>query len=314
MDSALRPMSTSEVLDRTFHLYRTHFVTLAGIGVLLPALFLILELAFLRFGYVAGSTNSQPTTDDVGLTMLFTACYILVFIFGYSLVSGAAFHAVSRLHLGRQVTIVESYKKVFRRFPTVFRLVFSISVRAMGPFVAAFIILIGIVMGLRTVIGSMGRSAAIASVVVAMLTTFLLALVWTIYIYIKYSMSVAACLAEKLRTREALKRSRFLTQQARLRIFLVFLLMGIIGLALRYAFTAPSQYYSFMHDGKLTVPWAILEYLGGFAAAALAGPISTIAIVLIYYDQRVRKEAFDLQFMMENLDQHPQEQAAMSAT
>jgi hypothetical protein len=32
------------------------------------------------------------------------------------------------------------------------------------------------------------------------------------------------------------------------------------------------------------------------------GPIGTIAFSLVYYDQRVRKEAFDLQLMMSTLD------------
>lgn len=315
MNSALRPMSTSEVLDRTFYLYRTHFATLAGIGVLLPALYLILELTFLRFGYVAGSANSTPSSNDVALTMLYFACAVLTFVFGYSLVSGATFHAVSRLHLGQQTTIAESYAKVFLRFPTVFRLVVTVFIRAiMGPLAAAVLALIVFAMGFRMILGSIGRTAALASALVTVLGTFLLALVWTLYICIKYSMSVAACLAEKLGAKDALKRSRFLTQQARLRIFLIFLLMGIIGLALNYALTAPSQVYSFMHGGKVTIPWAIWEYLGGFAASVLAGPISTIAIILVYYDQRIRKEAFDLQFMMESLDRHPQEQPAVSAT
>lgn len=315
MNSALRPMSTSELLDRTFHLYRTHFAVFAGIGALLPALYLMMELAFLRFGYVAGSANPMPTANDVAMTMLYVSCAVLIFVFGYSLVSGAVFHAVSRLHLGQQVTIVESYKEVFTRFPTVLRLIITVFIRAIiGPLCVAFLTLVGVLMSLRAVIGSMGRTAAFAGVLVAVLGTFLLAGIWTLYICIKYSMSVTACLAEKLPARDALKRSRFLTQQARLRIFLIFLLMGIIGLALNYALTAPSLVYAFMHDGKLTVPWAIWEYLGGFAASVLAGPISTIAIVLVYYDQRIRKEAFDLQFMMESLNHHPQEQTAMSAT
>jgi len=33
----------------------------------------------------------------------------------------------------------------------------------------------------------------------------------------------------------------------------------------------------------------------------LAGPISTIAVALMYYDQRIRKEAFDLQWMMDSI-------------
>jgi hypothetical protein len=309
MDSALRPMSTSEVLDRTFHLYRNHFITLAGIGILLPALYLILQLMFLHFGYVAGSADSQSDVDYVPLTLFYAVCTVVIFVFGYSLVSGATFHAVSRLHLGQRVTILECYRKVCSRFPTVFRIVISLCIRAIGPFVASFFGFVALGMALRRMVGSLGRSALPVIIASVWILVFA-ALFWTLYIYIKYSMSVAACMAEKLRAREALKRSRFLTKKTKWRIFLVFLLMGIIGVALNYAFTAPSEYYSLEHNGKLTVSWAIWEYVGGFLAGTLAGPISTIAITLVYYDQRVRKEAFDLQFMLENLNElQPQHNA-----
>jgi hypothetical protein len=45
----------------------------------------------------------------------------------------------------------------------------------------------------------------------------------------------------------------------------------------------------------------------------VANPIATIAIALIYYDQRVRKEAFDLQLMMEAIGQQ-QPSPAMAVT
>lgn len=45
MDSFLRPMSTSEILDRTFNLYRNNFLLFAGIAVLPAAMELILRLA-----------------------------------------------------------------------------------------------------------------------------------------------------------------------------------------------------------------------------------------------------------------------------
>jgi hypothetical protein len=32
------------------------------------------------------------------------------------------------------------------------------------------------------------------------------------------------------------------------------------------------------------------------------GPLATIAFSLVYYDERVRKEAFDLQLMMTTID------------
>jgi hypothetical protein len=39
-----------------------------------------------------------------------------------------------------------------------------------------------------------------------------------------------------------------------------------------------------------------------FISQCLVGPLVTIAFSLVYYDERVRKEAFDLQLMMDTLD------------
>src|SRR5258708_5060049 len=44
MDSTLRPMSTSQVLDRTFYLYGKNFVLFMGIALVAPALSLISRL------------------------------------------------------------------------------------------------------------------------------------------------------------------------------------------------------------------------------------------------------------------------------
>ena len=52
-----------------------------------------------------------------------------------------------------------------------------------------------------------------------------------------------------------------------------------------------------------SIPIAIWQYLSGFVAGTIAGPIATIALALLYYDERVRKEAFDLQLMMEAMGQ-----------
>ncbi|HVG90042.1 MAG TPA: hypothetical protein VNB54_01010, partial [Alphaproteobacteria bacterium] len=50
----------------------------------------------------------------------------------------------------------------------------------------------------------------------------------------------------------------------------------------------------------------LLSNAGSFVASALAGPISTIAVALMYYDQRIRKEAFDLQWMMDSMEHSSQ--------
>ena len=56
------------------------------------------------------------------------------------------------------------------------------------------------------------------------------------------------------------------------------------------------------------------EIVAGFCASTLAGPIATISIALIYYDERVRKEAFDLQLMMEAVGMQQPAQARAAGT
>jgi len=54
-------------------------------------------------------------------------------------------------------------------------------------------------------------------------------------------------------------------------------------------------------------------HIANFLGGAMAGPVTTIALVLVYYDQRVRKEAFDLQVMMESVAPASPVQAATAA-
>jgi len=57
-----------------------------------------------------------------------------------------------------------------------------------------------------------------------------------------------------------------------------------------------------------------MSALGNFASTSLVGPLLTIALTLIYYDERVRKEGFDLQLMMSTLEGGAPNAAAPAGT
>jgi membrane-anchored glycerophosphoryl diester phosphodiesterase (GDPDase) len=126
------------------------------------------------------------------------------------------------------------------------------------------------------------------------------ATVWSIRIFCRNSLAVPACLLERLPARQALKRSRWLTKKSLGRHFLVFLLTGLLAGALFYAFLVPGMFAAGKIPTAIIIGW---QALAAFAALALSFPIGTIATSLLYYDQRVRKEAFDLQLMMETMTQ-----------
>ena len=49
--------------------------------------------------------------------------------------------------------------------------------------------------------------------------------------------------------------------------------------------------------------WALIAFqFGGTMTQSVVAPVMTIAIALVYFDERVRKEAFDLTQMMQQLD------------
>jgi hypothetical protein len=56
---------------------------------------------------------------------------------------------------------------------------------------------------------------------------------------------------------------------------------------------------------QLRVLFTVLMQVGNFIGSALVAPVSTIGFALFYYDLRVRKEAFDLQMMMQAIGADP---------
>ena len=54
------------------------------------------------------------------------------------------------------------------------------------------------------------------------------------------------------------------------------------------------------------IAFIVVVHVAGFVADSLTGPFAAIGISLLYYDERVRKEAFDLHLMMSSLGAAPQ--------
>lgn len=307
MDTALRPMSAGLVLDRTFQIYRSHFAVLAGVGMLLPALLLLLRLAFVPLGYPP--RNGTVVRDPVLFWTLFleySGSWVLVYMIGHALTGAATVYAVSKLHLGETVTIAECYRKTLPRFWSVLRIAWNIYLRFAGAGLATYIACVLVLVGWAAVSAIAMAGAAkglfVTLAVILGIAAGLAGLFWMCYLYAKYCLAVPACVVEALPARPALRRSRFLAKGSIRKIILIYLLMFILSLALSIVLWLPGQLYLAFFRRSYLIP-ILLKSLGSFVAGVLAGPIGTIAVALVYYDQRIRKEAFDLQWMMESMGQ-----------
>ncbi|HEX3584973.1 MAG TPA: glycerophosphoryl diester phosphodiesterase membrane domain-containing protein, partial [Candidatus Angelobacter sp.] len=281
MELALRPMSTSQVLDRTFHLYRNHFVLLAGIGSLLPAMLLVMQLAFIPLGFPPRATAKTAPEALVILLLGYFCCYGVIYLVGTALAGGATVVGVSKLHLGQGVTIGEAYKQVFSRFWRIVGVIVLLGLIVFGSLFVGEVIAIVVItfsVGSTAIFARGGGAMMGIGVVVAVIwavAIFLGAVGAALFFYSKLALAIPACILEQLPVGVALRRSWCLTKGSVGRIMLVNLLTWVLSAVLGLALTVPGQVLAATLPTKAQLLGLVLQHLGGFIAGVVAGPIAT---------------------------------------
>jgi hypothetical protein len=258
MTDALRPLSTGELVDRAFSLYRTHFALFFGIFAV-PHLS-VLALQCLGFVY---QTPGKPT-----LWSVWSMGALLLGVVAAAASQAATVIAVSQVHLDRPASVMDSFSRVKSQ-------IFGVA-------------------GLSLAIGFLVALACIALIVPGILLA------------VKWSLAVPAKVLEGKSVGEAMSRSSQLSKGDRDRIFLVWILFILfslgLALVLRLPVEAAAGVKSIFALQRAAAIYRIALQVTVFISQSLVGPLATIAFSLIYYDERVRKEAFDLQLMMDTLD------------
>jgi ABC-type multidrug transport system fused ATPase/permease subunit len=264
MATTLRPLSTGELLDRTFFLYRNYFVLFVGIFAL-PNL-CVLAFQCLAFAFVTPGTNIRnPLT-----TIVFALIAALLSMVVAAASQAATVVAVSQVHLDRPAGVMDSFSKVQNQIVGVI----GLSLR------------VGILVGLWS----------------------LLFIVPGILKAIEWSLAVPAKVLEDKSAGEAMSRSSDLSQGNRGRIFVIWFLFFVLSIGVSMLLQWPVQIAARVGTGTVSRAqhvasvWQVASLVASFFAQCLVGPLATIAFSLVYYDERVRKEAFDLQLMMTTID------------
>lgn len=258
----LRPLSLGEILDRTFTLYRKNFLLFFGIAAIPQVLTLPISLIFLFLQpqRVPGANPFAIFTDPTVLVG-----YFVLFIVGtiaYIFYQGATTIGVWEIYLGRQITIGQALGKISGRFLS----------------------LLGVViLNLLAVLGCT-----------------LLLVIPGIYMTCRLATCVPNALIEEKGGGAALSRSFRLTKGFAGRAFMIcvvyVVIASIVGLLFDLPFTA--MIASAAGDPGMVRVWTAVMQVSSQIGAALALPILLIGVSVFYYDLRVRKEAFDIQLMM----------------
>ena len=275
MVTVLRPLSTGELLDRTFHLYRNHFTMFLGISALPQLVVLALQLG-LSFMILQRALTGLAGAIVIGAGTVFVigfASYIAV-----EISHAATIMAVSHLHLERSTSIALAY---------------SSAKSSMGRVIGiSFAVAIGIGIG------------------------FLLLVIPGIYLALAWSLAIPVTVLEGGGLNATLNRSAHLTKGSRGRIFVIFLLIGVlavvVSMVIQFGLLLPVGLLGIHDRASLAALEHALQAAGSFLSTSLVGSLGSIALTLVYYDLRVRKEGFDLQLMMSTLQ--PSEQTLSAAT
>jgi hypothetical protein len=311
--SQLRPLGLGELLDRTFAYYRRHFWLFVGI-MALPQVLTVL------FGMMMTALEPRPmipiqSPDPLavlrqlgpllaGLFAFVTAFSIGRFIV-YGVALGATTEALSEVHLGRPASVRGAYAKLRGRVGSLIGLIVLLIL--IGAAVYTFVFAASIVMAfiLGVLIGAVaGHLAGLTLTLVVGLTmvvTMVGAFVLGSAFLLRYGVAVPALVLENLSATQALRRSAMLTQGFRWNIFLILLLMIMINAVVVMLFQGPFLVAgAVLRHGLGVMPaWLRAPYvISAGLAGALSGPLLMIALSLVYYDTRVRKEGFDLEMML----------------
>lgn len=309
MNNALRPMTTGELLDRTFSLYRNNFLLFAGIAALAALVLVAATVALLALGFTVPTPGAQidPQTFFKKLAVYFSVI-ALFYLIGASFATGATIYAVSKVYLEQPVNISESYGRVFPRLGRIIGIVLLIILRMIGLFLLFYAGAVVLAILLALVVAT-GRSAGYLIGMVIGISAVVVGYVFAFRLFFKYSLAVPACVLENAGAVQSLKRSAFLAKGSLWRIFMIYLLMAILVICFNLVLHLPANL--FIRTAPLVA--IVWQFVATFFAFSFGYPISTIATCLIYYDQRIKKEAFDLQVMMEALGQSAPNQAISAA-
>ena len=77
------------------------------------------------------------------------------------------------------------------------------------------------------------------------------------------------------------------------------LLVGAVMMMIQYAIQIPTFILLLKNRGAITLTTQIVTSLGSSFSGAFVLPIYSIALTLFYYDQRIRKEGYDVEWLME---------------
>jgi hypothetical protein len=291
----LRPLGVGDIVDRVFALYRSRpllFLAVAAVPylvlfLLITGVALVFAATFVAFLGPLTQLATDPTSNvslaglgaAIGGVIVIVSALVIAAVVILSAQSAALIAAMSALYLRRPATAGGVFREGLRAAP-----------RVIGASIIVFLLLMAMwtALAIAMVLANQGIAVALG---------ILFGLVATVYIFASTLVAPVVATLEHAGPVTAIRRSFRLSAGNRWRIIgvqlLLLILNAVIGALLSAVFLG-----SFIND--ITVRTAVQQVANLITNVAWA-PVQWGTFAILYYDLRVRHEAFDLQLAAESL-------------
>jgi hypothetical protein len=267
----LRPLGIGEIFDVAINIYRRNAKVLITLVFVVVAPIEVLS-SLIQASTVPESgdpflTDAEPTIDDDFWRYVagFSIAGLLSFVAG-TVATGACFKAVADGYVGNRAEWRPALRYAASRLHSIIWVTF------LGGLIAVLGLILLVIPG--------------------------------VYLYISFAVAVPVLLTEGLKGRRALGRSRQLVKGRFWPTFGVVILGGILVGIVQGALVGLAGTASFS-GGPDTFASFTAETIATIAGSLIATPLTAAFITVLYFDLRVRKEAFDLQLLAQQVGVDP---------
>ncbi|MFJ4980652.1 glycerophosphoryl diester phosphodiesterase membrane domain-containing protein [Streptomyces coeruleorubidus] len=300
----LRPLGVGEILDGAVSTMRTYWRTVLGISLTVAVITEIIVVLFQ--GLVLDDSTTDALNDPsatlselsraLGDAMLNSTVVFVISLVGTVIATALLTTVTSRAVLGKSVTIGEAWRDARPQVVKLFGLICLLLL------ITAGIVTVGTLPGiLVSVAGSTG--AGVALTVLGIIGAGIVAL----WLMIRFSLASPALMLEKQGIKKAMSRSTKLVRGTWWRIFGIQLLATIIANVVASIIVIPFTFLAgalsgdgitgWLNSGVGSFGWTflIVSGIGSVIGSMITFPITAGVTVLLYIDQRIRREALDLE-------------------
>ncbi|MFJ9676441.1 glycerophosphoryl diester phosphodiesterase membrane domain-containing protein [Streptomyces sp. NPDC101194] len=297
----LRPLGVGEILDGAVSTMRAHWRAVLGItltvsviaqvAITLVQRYLLPEPAAIDPN-ATGPEALRQSADSAQSALINSVPSLLITMIATLITTSVLTVVISRSVLGRPVTLADAWREARPRLPQLLGLTLLLTL------ISAAIMTVGLLPGML-----IGSTAGAGLVVIGLLAAFVV----VIWLMVRFCLASPALMLERQSITTSMRRSDKLVKGAWWRTFGVLALTCLLTLVVSVIIAIPFSIIAmtvdgggidrFLSEGSTDFGWPflIVSGIGQVITATITYPLSAGVMALLYIDQRIRREALDLE-------------------